>query len=79
MLIFRRENGKEKRVIKGSAKAVVKQFLEKMRQNRKESKDKEGASAIYEKFPVKGSFYSEGNMYQTFKPNHFPDIKILKL
>ena len=61
MLIFRRENGKEKRVIKGSAKAVVKQFLEKMRQNRKESKDKERASAIYEKFPVKGSFYSEGN------------------
>ena len=61
MLIFRRENGKEKRVIRGSAKAVVKQFLEKMRQNRKESKDKEGTSAIYEKFPVKGSFYSEGN------------------
>ena len=61
MLIFRRENGKEKRVIKGSAKAVVKQFLEKMRQNRKESKNNEGASAIYEKFPVKGGFYSESN------------------
>jgi hypothetical protein len=60
MLVSRRENGKEKRVIKGSAKAIVKHFLKKMRQNRKESKKAEAASAIYEKFPVKGSFYSEG-------------------
>ena len=54
-LLFRENSGFNnpvKRVIKGSAKSVVKQFLKNLRQNPKES-DK--TSAVFERFPIEGN------------------------